>query len=66
MMDGILPRRKKCKYGNKILMYHFHRLYINIYIREKRISILKGSILYVNLFLMLGLVLVFFSSPFFL
>lgn len=66
VMDAILPRRKKCKYGNKILTYRFHRLYINIYIQEEKDFHRKWFILYVNLFFMLGLVLGFFCSPFFL
>lgn len=64
MVDVILPRRKMCKYGNKILMYHFHRLYINIHTRKgfpyKKFYSLCKSIFDV------GFGFGFFCSPFFL
>lgn len=62
MVDVVLPRRKKCKYGNKILMYHFHRLYIyreKKDFRIKRFYSLRKSIFDV------GFGFVFFAPPFF-
>lgn len=66
MLDGILPRKKKCKYGNKILMYNFHRLYINIYIymREKNFHIKRFYSLCISIF-DVGFGFGFFFLPFF-
>lgn len=65
-MDVILPRRKKCKYGNKILTYHFHRLYINIYMREKDFHIKRFYSLCKSIFdVGFGSGLFFFLLPFF-